>query len=250
MADTPIPVFRIDRESSVPMYQQLAQHLEAAIHNGAYANGNRLETELVLAKRLEVARETVRQAIQTLVQKGLVVRRRGSGTAVVHRPLTRNIALTSLYEDLADMGFQPQTRVLYLSTKAGESHITSELGLEPGAEVLRIRRLRYANDRPLAVMENLLPGSLLGPSLADLESHGLYSLLRDAGVTIQLAKQRISAVAAKPEIATLLEIPSGVPVLKIERDSFDQAGQMVELAVHYYRPDLFSYETNLIAQNS
>lgn len=250
MLDISSPPFRIDRDSSVPMYQQLAQHLENAILSGTYATGDRLETELVLAKQLEVARETIRQAIQTLVQKGLVVRRRGSGTIVVHRPLTRNVALTSLYEDLADMGFQPQTRVLYLATKVGENHITHELGLDPGAEVLRIRRLRFANDRPLAVMENFLPGSLADLSLADLESQGLYSLLREAGVTIQLAKQRITAVAATPEIATLLETPSGVPLLKIERDSFDQTGRMVELAVHYYRPDLFSYETNLIAQNS
>lgn len=67
----------------VPLYHQLALRLEAAIRSGALPPGARLEGEVQLAARLHLARGTVRHAIQSLVDKGLVERRRGSGTRVV-----------------------------------------------------------------------------------------------------------------------------------------------------------------------
>ena len=88
----------IDRAGPIPMYFQVASKIEQAIADGTLAPGARLENEVALGERLGLSRPTVRRAIQELVAKGLLVRRRGIGTQVVQRPLTRKVELTSLYD--------------------------------------------------------------------------------------------------------------------------------------------------------
>ena len=90
----------LDRSSPVPLYYQLAQAIEAAIRDGELAPGDRFENELALAKRLTLSRPTTRRAIQELVDKGLLVRKRGVGTQVVQNPVHRRVELTSLFDDL------------------------------------------------------------------------------------------------------------------------------------------------------
>jgi DNA-binding transcriptional regulator YhcF (GntR family) len=88
--DVPLAV-ELDRSSLVPLYSQLAQAIEAAIRDGDLAPGDRFENELALAKRLTLSRLTTRQAIQQLVDKGLLVRKRGVGTQVVQNPVLRHL---------------------------------------------------------------------------------------------------------------------------------------------------------------
>src|SRR5882724_4894332 len=96
---------RVDRSSPVPLYYQIAQQLEEAVRSGSLAPGERLENEVDLADRFGLSRPTVRQAIQELVRKGMLVRKRGVGTQVVQghngSDITRPVALSSLYDDLA-----------------------------------------------------------------------------------------------------------------------------------------------------
>lgn len=99
--DVPLAV-ELDRSSPVPpLYYQLAQAIEAAIRSGELAPGDRFENELALAKRLTLSRPTTRRAIQELVDKGLLVRKRGVGTQVVQNPVHRRVELTSLFDDLS-----------------------------------------------------------------------------------------------------------------------------------------------------
>src|ERR1700694_382435 len=109
--DVPLTV-ELDRSSPVPLYYQLAHVIEAAIRDGDLSPGDRFENELALAKRLTLSRPTTRRAIQELVDKGLLVRKRGVGTQVVQNPVHRRVELTSLFDDLARAGQAPTTRLL------------------------------------------------------------------------------------------------------------------------------------------
>src|SRR5215218_9719812 len=109
--DVPLAV-ELDRSSPVPLYYQLAQAIEAAIRDGELAPGDRFENELALAQRLALSRPTTRRAIQELVEKGLLVRKRGVGTQVVQQPVHRRVELTSLFDDLARAGQEPTTQLL------------------------------------------------------------------------------------------------------------------------------------------
>src|SRR5579859_6515547 len=102
---------RVDRSSPVPLYYQVAQHLEHMIESGELPMGTRLENETDLADQLGLSRPTMRRAIEYLVGRGLLARKRGIGTQVVHAKVTRDVELTSLYDDLAKTGRAPSTRV-------------------------------------------------------------------------------------------------------------------------------------------
>src|SRR3954465_10668138 len=110
----PLPDVVVNRSSPVPLYFQVAEQIEGAIQGGQLAPGDRIANEVALADQLGLSRPTVRQAIQTLVDKGLLVRKRGVGTQVVNAPIRRPVELPSLYDDLTRRGLRPTTTVLVL----------------------------------------------------------------------------------------------------------------------------------------
>jgi DNA-binding transcriptional regulator YhcF (GntR family) len=109
-AAPPALAIPVDRTSPVPLYFQVAQHLERAIAGGELAPGTRLENEIMLADQLGLSRPTMRRAIQYLVDRGLLVRKRGVGTQVVQSKVRRPVVLTSLYDDLDKSGQRTRSR--------------------------------------------------------------------------------------------------------------------------------------------
>lgn len=244
---TTIQASALDRTSPIPLYFQIAQGLQRAIESGALSPGDRLEAELELADRLGVSRPTVRQAVERLVQQGLVARHRGVGTVVVHRRIQRPLALTSFYDDLAAADRNPSTLVLAMEEVPAEPGVAAALSLTVGEPVLWIERLRSAEGVPLAVMSNHLPLQLLSAPLgrSDLERQGLYELLRAQGVNFHSAKQVISARRAGSREARLLGEPRSNPVLIVVRTSYDATGGAVEFGQHVYPADRYAFELSL-----
>ena len=243
----PAPLFMdLDRTGPVPLYYQVAQRIERAIREGELPPGSRLENEVTLGERLSLSRPTVRRAIQELVDKGMLVRRRGIGTQVVHGQVTRRVELTSLFDDLSQESRHPVTTVLLNEVIPASKHIAMMLSIEKAMPVLHLRRVRLADDVPLAVMENYLPSTLIDIESESLVSFGLYQLLRSQGTTIRVAKQRIGARRASADEGALLEIGEGSPVLTMDRTAYDASGRAVEYGHHCYRPDLYSFETTLV----
>jgi DNA-binding GntR family transcriptional regulator len=235
----------LDRSSPVPLYYQLAQAIEAAIRDGELAPGDRFENELALAKRLTLSRPTTRRAIQEVVDKGLLVRKRGVGTQVVQSPVHRRVELTSLFDDLVRAGQDPTTELLDYRTGPADEEVAGELNLSGDHEIVTIQRLRSANGEPLAVMTNYLPVEL-APDPDDLVRNGLYQSLRARGVHIRLARQRIGARPASKSEARLLDEKTGAPLLTMTRTAFDDSGKAVEYGNHGYRASRYYFETTLI----
>lgn len=236
----------LDRSGPVPLYFQVASRIEAAIRSNALPPGSRLEGEIAFAERLGLSRPTMRRAIQELVDKGLLVRRRGIGTQVVPRPLSRKVELTSLYDDLAGDGREPSTNVLLHEVVVPGAGICERLGIASPARVLHVRRLRLSGDVPLAVMENYLAPQFLDLTPDELRSYGLYQLLRSRGTAVSVAHQQIGAREATAEECILLEIRRRGPVLTMERTAYSATGQAVEYGRHCYRPDLYEFEITLV----
>jgi DNA-binding GntR family transcriptional regulator len=238
----------LDRTSPVPLYFQVSSRLEAAIQSGAIPAGARLENEISIGERLGLSRPTVRRAIQELVDKGLLVRRRGIGTQVVQGQVTRQVELTSLYEDLRTAQHEPGTVVLTHERMPAGDVVAESLGVPPGTEVVYLRRQRTTDSVPVAVLENYLPIEFADITTEQLQARGLYQILRARGVTIRVAKQRIGARRAHGDESALLDIERGGPVLTMERVAFDNSGRAVEYGNHCYRPDMYSFETTLVAK--
>lgn len=243
----PIGVFMdLDRSGPIPLYFQIAQRIEKAILNGDLPAGSRLENEVSLGERLGLSRPTIRRAIQDLVDKGLLVRRRGIGTQVVHGQVTRGVELTSLYEDLSRSGQKPSTKILEYKKINADGKMAEKLGVEVGSEVLYMRRLRSADNVAVSIMENWLPAEFTDISAADLNEHGLYQILRSRGVTIRVAKQKIGARKASQQESADLLIEKHASLLTMDRTAYDNSGRAVEFGHHCYRPDLYSFEVTLV----
>jgi DNA-binding GntR family transcriptional regulator len=238
----------LDRNSPIPLYFQIAENLKQAITEGSLKPGDRLDNELDLTERLGVSRPTVRQAVQRLVDQGLVVRRRGLGTVVMAPRIQRSVALTSLYDDLSATGRHPATTVLGVTQIEADDAMAAILSVEPGAPLVSVERLRLSDGTPLALMHNVLPAAMIAAELSDaLEKTGLYELLRGQGVQLQAGEQVIAARKATAHEAKLLEAPRGATVLTMTRTTFDQAGQPVEHGSHAYLADRYSFRMTLVA---
>jgi len=236
---------QVDRNSPVPLYFQVAQHLEHLIESGELAVGTRLENEIDLADRLRLSRPTMRRAIEYLVDRGLLVRKRGVGTQVVHVKVQRQVELTSLYDDLAKTHRDPHTRVLSFATEPAPDALALELGIPQGTQVYVFERLRYAGDEPLALMRNHVPADLLRLTPEDLEAQGLYNLLRANGINLRIAKQSIGARAATTTEARALDETKGAPLLTMVRAAYDDQGRAVEHGSHIYRASRYSFDLTL-----
>jgi DNA-binding GntR family transcriptional regulator len=240
-------ILELDRTSPVPLYFQVSRQIEAAIERGDLAPGDRLENEVSLADRWGMSRPTMRRAIEELVDKGLLVRRRGIGTQVVHGNIKRGVELSSLFDDLARSEQQPTTEVLALARTAATEHLAERLRMPPGTELIKIERLRRARGEPLAVMKNWLPVEVAQAVTEEaLRSRGLYELLRTAGVHLRIASQRIGARAATPAEGRLLGVRRGSPLLTMERTAYDDSGRAVELGSHVYRAENYSFEMTVV----
>jgi DNA-binding GntR family transcriptional regulator len=238
----------VDRSSPVPLYYQVALELERAIQSGELAPGSRLDNEIALADRLGLSRPTVRKAIEYLVDRGYLVRKRGIGTQVVHPKVRRPVELTSLWDDLATSGKDPRTTVRSLRTVSAPDAVAHALRVEPGSPVVALERLRYAGDEPLAIMRNHLPAGLVELTADALERGGLYQLMRAAGIRPHMASQTIGARSASAAEARLLEGRAGEPLLTMRRTTYDDGGRAVELGDHLYRASRYSFEVVLVTR--
>jgi DNA-binding GntR family transcriptional regulator len=239
---------QVDRNSPVPLYFQVAQYLEDLIESGELATGTRLENEIDLADQLGLSRPTMRRAMEYLVDRGLLVRKRGVGTQVVHPKMRRPVELTSLYDDLAKTGRKPYTRVLDFAMEPASDALALELGVPEGTDVYVFDRLRYAQAEPLALMRNHVPAHLLRLTSDDLEGHGLYDLLRANGINLRIAKQSIGARAATPAEARALGEAKGGPLLTMMRAAYDDRGRAVEHGSHLYRASRYSFDLTLTSR--
>jgi GntR family transcriptional regulator len=236
----------LERNSPVPLYYQLAQYIEHAINVGDLAPGDRIENKLSLTSRLGLSRPTARQAIQELVNKGLLVRKRGVGTQVVRSQFRRDEKLSSLNEDLAKAGKVPSTVLLDYSVGDLDDELRDVVDsadvLE--SEFIQIRRLRLADNVPLAILTNYIPARY-AITAEELRQRGLYACLNALGVHLKIAHQQISARLMTAEEAELLEESTPAACLSVDRLAYDDIGRFVEFGRHIYRPAYYSIQSSL-----
>lgn len=240
-----MPRFAIDRNSPVPLYFQVAQHMEGAIQSGELPTGTLLQNEVDLAESLGLSRPTMRRAMQHLVDKGLVVRRRGIGTRVVLPKLHRPLELTSLNDDLNRAGRKPTTEVLKFERVEATADVAERLEVAEDTLVLELVRLRRADGEPIAKLTNYLPERIADFSESDLGEHGLYDLIRSQGVALHSATQTLGARNATAAESRMLEEPKGAALITAQRVTYDDHGAAVEFGNHIYASSRYTFEVQL-----
>lgn len=234
-----------DSGNGVPKYRQLQQVLEELIDR--LQPGDPLPPERQLELEYGVSRVTVRQALQQLVLAGRLERVQGRGTFVARPKLEQVLALTSFTEDMIQRGLRPGSRTLGVEQLTAGRSVAQHLRLPEGSPVLVLRRVRLADDEPMALETVYLPASRF-PDLAqtDLTNRSLYAWLAERhGVELAHATQTIEATVLGAEDARLLEVAPGMPAFRLERVSYDQFGRPVELVRSLYRGDRYKLHARL-----
>jgi len=231
--------FRPDPASDTPLYMQLANQLSDGIASGDWRANEALPSERVLSEMLTISRVTARKAIDMLCERGMLTRKRGSGTYItpkLEQPLSR---LTSFSEELSQRGFTAGSRWIQRDIGIAAPLELLSLGLSPNMPVARLKRLRTADDVVMAIETTTIP-ALYMPNPNQV-TDSLYGYLEANGTIPMRALQHIRAVNANEEQARLANIPAGAAMLHITRVSYLDNGAAVELTHSYCRSDYYEF---------
>ena len=224
---------------------QLEEILEGLV--AKLGPGGRLPSERHVAERFDVARMTVRGAIDGLITRGLIYRVQGQGTFVAQPRFAQSEALTSFSEDMRRRGLRPGATVLGRDLVDADSMMARRLEIGEGDPVVRFERLRTADHEPMALERAYLPlRRFPGLDALDLTDTSLYEALRRTwDVAVHNAEQRVHPVLLRAGDATLLDVEAGQPALAFHRCTRDAAGVVIEYVVSLYRGDRYEVRTHL-----
>jgi GntR family transcriptional regulator len=240
-------VASLDRHTSATVHQQLAELLKA--HVAELSPGDQLPTEHELATSYEVSRTTVRRAMRSLVDEGLLIRQQGKGTFVapqrVVHPLDRLRPFVSMF---TAAGIRPTGQVLAYQYVAPPDIPASLPAMDAGA--LLVRRLYLLADAPQAVAEIYVPDPLGQQiSRAEIGEHPIYQVLQDRlGVTLDRAAVTLRSVAAHGDLAAQLRLEPGSPLLVMQRATYNDQERLVECALYYLPAAKFELQLTVPAQ--
>lgn len=215
-------------EAFVPRYYEIEQSLRARI--AALEPDAPLPSDAQLCEEFGVSRMTARNAVQRLVQEGLVYRLPGRGTFVAdfgpHRPASN---LSSFSDEMRRRGREPSSHVLACVVRPAEPAETRRLALADGAEVVALQRLRLADGEPIALEQAVLRHDTAPAVLAaDLETQSLHAILVDAGLVPTSGRGTLGSEPAERDEARLLGVARGWPLLVERRVILDQHGVPLE----------------------
>jgi GntR family transcriptional regulator len=229
-----------------PLYMRIKRIINSAAASGDLRNGDAIPSERDVAELLNVSRVTVRKAFSELVREGVLNKKHGSGTYVggpavrVEQPLSR---LTSFTEDMKLRGIATRAEILSQQSAMPTPEEALKLSLSPSERVSRWRRLRFANDVPIAIEYAVIPERFL-PEVSAVGG-SLYAALDAGGFRPVRALQRLHAVALDEAEAALLDVSTASPALLIERISYLADGRVVEFTTSHYRGDSYDFIAEL-----
>lgn len=240
----------LTREFGLPLYQQLHHLLRHRILTGQYAPGSKIPSESELCRDLAVSRVTVREALRALVRADMLVKVHGKGTYVAkdtpHRIQT--VKYTGFLEDLQERVLKLTVTDVDMRPVPAAPDVANALGMQPGAELIRIQRLRHIDNEPFSFTVNYLPVDIGNRVRSrDLYTVPLLKILQvDLRIPIVRAQETIAAVPADPEIAQKLGITVLYPVMHMKRIMFTTRNRPFEVVETFYRADKYHYSVNLV----
>lgn len=231
----------IIKDSHIPIYFQLETEIKELVKG--LNPGDPISSEREFAEKYDISRMTVRQAINNLVNEGILVRKRGKGTFVAAQKVEQPLSgLTSFSEDMRSRGMKPQTKILSFQQISSDKNIAAKLKIEENMPVYEVSRLRLADESPMALEVSYLPAHIITDLTKKTIHASLYDYIeKELQLTISHASQTLESSLAQGNECNLLKIEEGDPVLLIERYSYLENGAAFEYVKSIYRGDRYKF---------
>ena len=239
----------LDQTAITPLYVQLMDEIEKDIKNGVYQPGDKIMTEAEMAKAYGVSLITVRKAVGSLMEKGLVVRKQGKGTFVTKPKFSRNMKqLQSFSEMCEQMGVKAGAKMLENRLVEADAKTAERLGVEPGSQVVYICRLRFADMEPVAIEKNYFPLKYAFLLDAKFDDNSLFDFLKERnGLKVASSEKLIELCRATSDEAILLDVKKGDYLLFVRSTAYDNNNEPLYAGIQIINGDRFSlyvYETS------
>jgi len=240
---TPFSSIRIDKDSSAPIYRQIAEAVGALLASGVLPPGYVLPPERVLCAQFGISRMTLRQAMSLLDREGLINSRRGVGTMVRHSRLRKHLQeALSFSEEIRARGGRPESRLISFDRAIPTPLVRDFFELHEQQKVYEVQRVRLKDGEPLALELARLPERLCpGLERFDLARGSLYEILEQSyGLSPETCDEEISSEIPSSEQRKLLSLPARTAVLVINRKTYMEDGRPLELTRSVFRGDRYS----------
>ena len=227
-----------NHRNGTPVYKRIQNSIRKRIEADDLKPGDAVASERELARAHKVSLMTARHALAGLEREGVVERRRGAGTFVAPPKIHFN-KLMSYTEHMSSRGLVPRSRVLVARLIEEEQEVAARLGLPAASRMVKIERLRLTGEEPFALETCYLPAAeFSGLVTAPLARGSLFSTLEhDYGLELAYADEEVNATAADANIAELLGVSKGAPVLRIRQVIYSTKGKAAIYVVGFYRSE-------------
>ncbi len=237
----------IDRNSPLPLYYQVAQHLRKQILGREIHLDEVIPSERELTNRYGVSRHTVRQAMDLLVSEGLVRRVQGVGSYVLPEGLEVRTRIDTFFEHrslIEEFGFEPSVKHVKTETIQPDEEMRKALNLDEGDQVVCFTKIFLANGKPAILGRDHIPARNLQQPY-DIEGSGenfFYFLEEITGARLEYLLSDILPVTASGEIAELFQCPPGTPLLLLKELFLDSSQNTpLQFGYNYHHPDFVRY---------
>lgn len=239
-------MFKIDKKSEIPLYQQLAHSIKKAVDEQKLKENDKIPAENEFCKIYDLSRTTVRQALDILEKDGYIYKLRGKGSYVSTPKIYQNrSSFSKFYDDMRSLGKTPVSKIISLKVKVANAYVKEKMQLEENDLICQIKWVRYGNNEPLIYETISLNYKLVdGIETKELTEKKLYDILAEEyGIKMTHGKELFYPCKLDLNEAKNLGLKENDLGMKVERIVF-QGKDVVEYTTSTVRGDRFIYTTN------
>lgn len=238
-------MFKIDKKSEIPLYQQLAHSIKKAVDEQKLKENDKIPAENEFCKIYDLSRTTVRQALDILEKDGYIYKLRGKGSYVSTPKIYQNrSSFSKFYDDMRSLGKVPVSKIISLKIKVADAYVREKMQLEENEMLCQIKWIRYGNNEPLIYETINLNYKVDGIEMKELTDKKLYDILSEEyGIKMTHGKELFYPCKLDINEAKNLGLKENDLGMKVERVVF-QGKDVVEYTTSTVRGDRFIYTTN------
>ena len=220
--------------------QIVKEYILQNIANGIYPIGHMIESEPVLSEKLHISRMTIREAIRDLVEENILEKQHGRGTFVLKQPKFKGFQCgIGFSEEMKRHGMIPSAKNVVLQEMQATEEIANDLHIDIHSPIWNIKRVRLANNQPIAYEDEYFSKVIVPNLTEEIANDSIYKYLSQQGIEFTYADQMLDAVLASEEIAQLLEVEVGTPLIRMYIIAHLKNGTPFNCGTTYYRTDSY-----------